>query len=219
VTAGSYTVSPQGTSGNLSHSTSVNVNVQTTIAGVKDVVNQDVGLGAIDNSGIGTSLLTKLSAAQTAQTGGQIQTELNILNATLMEIQAQAGKHIKTSWTDGSGQAYNPERVLATDVSALMSMAGANLVPNAIMGNVVTGTGAGLGNVSVNIFNSKNVLVATATSDSTGFFYFPVTNIFTSGSSYTVNVNLPKGYKSSAPANPTFTWNKLAVKLNSIVLN
>jgi len=50
------------------------VNVQTTIAGVKDGANLDLGLGAIDISGIATSLLSKLSAAQTSQTGGQLQT-------------------------------------------------------------------------------------------------------------------------------------------------
>ena len=203
----------------MSHSTSVSVNVQTTIAGVKNVVNLDLGLGAIDNSGIATSLLSKLSAAQTTQTGGQIQTEVNILDATLLEILAQGGKHIKTYWIDGSGQAYNPDAVLATDVTALMSMAGTNLLPNPIMGTVVNSTGAGLGNISVNIFNSNGALVATATSDSTGFFYFPVTSIFTSGSPYTLKVTLPKGYKSSSSASAWFTWKGSAVKLNSIVLN
>lgn len=183
------------------------------------MVNLDLGLGAIDKSGIATSLLSKLSAAQTTQTGGQIQTEVNILDATLMEIQAQAGKHIKTVWNDGTGQAYNPDAVLATDVTALISMAGANLVPNPITGNVVNGTGAGLGNISLNIFNSNGALVATTTSDSTGFFYFPVTSIFTSGSPYTLKVTLPKGYKSSSPAYAGFTWKGSAVKLNSIVLN
>ena len=219
VTAGSYTISETGKSGNLSHSASVSVNVQTTIAGVKDVINLDVGLGAIDNSGIATSLLSKLSTAQTTQTNGQIQTELNILDATLIELQAQAGKHIKTSWTDGSGQAYNPDAVLSTDVSALMSMAASNLVPNPVTGTVVNSSGAGLGNVSVNIFNSKNVLVATAVSDSTGFFYFPVTSNFSSGGAYTTKVSLPKGYKSSTPAATGFTWTGSMVKLNSIVLN
>ena len=111
----------------------MSVNVQTTIAGVKDVVNLDLGLGAIDISGIATSLLSKLSAAQTSQTGGQLQTEINILDATLIEIKAQAGKHIKTSWTDGSGQAYNPDAVLATDVTSLMAIASTNLIPNPVI--------------------------------------------------------------------------------------
>jgi len=193
------------------------VNVQTTIAGVKDGANLDLGLGAIDISGIATSLLSKLSAAQTSQTGGQVQTEVNILDATLMEIKAQAGKHIKTSWTDGSGQAYNPDAVLATDVTSLMAIASNNLIPNPIIGSIVNSSGVGLGNISVNIFNSQNVLVATATSDSTGFFYLPVTNIFTPGATYTAKVNLPKGYKSSSPA--AFTWKGLAVKLSNIVVN
>ena len=206
-----------GNSGNLTHSTSASVNVQTTIAGVKDVVNLDLGLGAIDISGIATSLLSKLSAAQTSQTGGQLQTEINILDATLIEIKAQAGKHIKTSWTDGSGQAYNPDAVLATDVTSLMAIASTNLIPNPIIGSIVNSSGVGLGNISVNIFNFQNVLVATATSDSTGFFYLPVTNSFTPGTTYTAKVNLPKGYKSSSPA--AFTWKGLAVKLSNIVVN
>jgi uncharacterized repeat protein (TIGR01451 family) len=219
VTAGSYTISETGTSGSLSHSASVSVNVQTTIAGVKNVINLDLGLGAIDVSGIATSLLSKLSAAQTTQTVGQIQTELNILNATLIEIQAQAGKHIKTSWTDGSGQAYNPDAVLATDVTALMSISGVNLVPNPIIGSIVNSTGSGIGNISVNVFNSKNVLVATATSDSTGFFYFPVTSVLTPGSTYTVKATSPKGYKSSTPGSVGFTWKSTPVNLSNIGLN
>jgi uncharacterized repeat protein (TIGR01451 family) len=219
VTAGSYTVNETGTSGALTHSTSVTVNVKTTIAGTANVINSDLGLGAIDNSGIGTALLSKLSVAQTALNGGQTQTEINVLQALLNQLYAQAGKHIKTAWVDRAGQSFNPDAVLVSDVTDLLVNAGANLKANPVTGSVVNASGAGTAGIVVNILNSKNVTVATATTDVSEFYYFPATSSLTSGSSYTVKVTVPKAYRNSAPSSQGFTWRGAAVTLNNFTVN
>jgi hypothetical protein len=219
VTAGTYTVTETGTSGTLTHSTSVTVNVKTTIAGVANVINADVGIGAIDNSGIGTALTSKLSVAQTALNAGQIQTEINTLQALLNQLYAQAGKHIKTSWVDGSGQSFNPDAVLVSDVSDLLVNAGANLKANPIIGSVVNASGVGISGLTVNILSSKNAAVATATTDVSGFCYFPATSGLVSGAGYTVKVTVPRAYKNSAPSSQSFTWRAVGVALNNFVLN
>jgi uncharacterized repeat protein (TIGR01451 family) len=219
VTAGTYTVTETGTSGSLSHQASVTVKVQTTIAGTANVINSDLKLGAIDLAGIATALTSKLNVSQSAQTAGQTQTEINTLQALLSQLNAQTGKHIKTNWLDGNGQAFNPAAVLVGDVTDLLVNAGANLKATPIIGNVVNNAGAGLSGLTVTLFNSKNVAVATATTDATGFCYFPVTSGLTPGASYSVKVTVPKTYRSSSPASQSFTWKSAAVGLTNFVLN
>ncbi len=219
VVAGSYTVNETGTSGALSHGASVTVNVQTTIAGIANVISGDLKLGAIDNAGVATALISKLAVAQSSQTAGQTQTEINTLQALLSQINAQTGKHIKTAWLDGTGQAYNPAGVLVGDVTDLLVNAGANLKATPIIGNVVSTTGTGLSGLTVNLLNSKNVMVANAATDATGFYYFPVTSGLTSGANYSVRVTVPKAYKNSTPSAQSFTWKAASVSLNTFVLN
>jgi uncharacterized repeat protein (TIGR01451 family) len=219
VTAGTYTVNETGTSGALSHGASVTVNVQTTIAGTASVINGDLKLGAIDNAGVATALTSKLAVAQSAQTAGQLQTEINTLQALLSQLNAQSGKHIKTSWLDGTGQSYNPAGILIGDVSDLLVNAGANLKATPIIGNVVNSMGVGISGLTVNLLNSKNVVVAKATTDVTGFYYFPVTSGLTSGSSYSMKVTVPKTFKNSSPSSQNFTWRSVAVALSNFVLN
>lgn len=218
VTAGSYTVSETGTSGTLTHSTSVTVNVQATIAGTINVIGADQALGCIDNSGISSALNSKLAAAQADITAGKIQEAVNTLEALLNQLQAQAGKHIKTSCKDSSGNTFNPDAVLIADVKALLASLGVT-VADPIVGNVLNASGAGILGLTVNILNSKNANVATAATDVTGFYYFPATGGLTPGASYTVKVTVPKGYKNSTPSSQSFTWKAVAVIPNNFVLN
>jgi uncharacterized repeat protein (TIGR01451 family) len=219
VTAGTYTVNETGTSGALTHSASVIVNVQTTIAGTKNVINSDLTLGAIDSSGVATALNAKLAVAQSAMDMGQTQTEINTLQALLSQLNELSGKHIKTYWLDGNGQAFNPAAVLIGDVSDLPVNAGANLKANPIIGNVVNTSGGGLSGLIVILLNSKNTAVASAATDATGFYYFAATSGLTPGVNYNVKVTVPKAYKNSSPASQGFTWKSAAVSLNNFVLN
>jgi uncharacterized repeat protein (TIGR01451 family) len=219
VTAGSYTVHVTGTSGALTHSASVSVNVQTTIAGTANVINTDVGLACIDNSGIGTALTSKLAVAQTALNAGETQVETNTLQATLDQLYAQAGKHIKTACLDGSGLSFNPDAVLVSDVNGLLVNAGANVNANPVTGNVVNANGVGIPGVTVSILNSAKATVATATTDVSGFYYFPADSGLTLGTSYSVRASVPAPYGGSKPFSQEFTWRAVGVSLSNFVLN
>jgi uncharacterized repeat protein (TIGR01451 family) len=219
VTTGTYTVNVTGTSGTLTHSTSITVNVVATIPGMMNVINTDQGLGCIDNSGIIGALQSKLNAAQNAFNSGQTQVEINTLQALLNQLYAQAGKHIKTACTDDSGQSFNPDAVLVSDVNALLVNAGANLKANPIIGNVTNASGAGLAGLTVNILNSRNATIATATTDATGFYYYAATGGLSSGASYSVKVTVPKAYRNSTPSSQSFTWRLVGVALNNFVVN
>src|SRR3954466_14340509 len=70
---------------------------------------------------------------------------LNVLRGTTTDqLYAQSGKHIKTSWVDGSGLQFNPDGVLVSDVTDLPVNAGANLKANPIVGYVVNTSSVGL---------------------------------------------------------------------------
>jgi uncharacterized repeat protein (TIGR01451 family) len=219
VAVGTYTMNETGTSGALSHTASVTVNVQTTIAGTKNVINSDLKLGAIDSAGIATALNAKLAVAQSATDAAQTQTGINTLQALLSQLNAQSGKHIKTYWLDGNGQPFNPAAVLIGDVTDLLVNAGANLKATPIIGNVVNASGVGVSGLTVNVLNSKNVSAASATTDVTGFYYFPATSGLTTEANYTVKVTVPKSYRNSSPSSQNFTWKSAAVSLDNFVLN
>jgi uncharacterized repeat protein (TIGR01451 family) len=219
VTSGTYTVSVTGTAGSLTHSTSVTVSVQVTIGGTVNVINADQALGCIDNSGISGALKSKLNAVQMDIAAGKIQEAINTLMALLNQLQAQAGKHIKTSCTDSQGNVFNPDAVLIADVKALLASLGVNVSADPIMGNVVTGNGAGISGITVSILNSKNAIFATAITDVTGFYYFPATGGLVTGANFTVKVSVPKTYKNSSPSSQNFTWKVASVLLNNFVLN
>lgn len=218
VTVGTYTVTATGTSGSLSHSFDVTVNVVTSLPSMMGVVNGDLSLGCIDNSGIGGALNAKLSAALNALNGGQTQTEVNTLQALLNQINAQAGKHIKTACVDGSGSTFNPAATLISDVNNLLSNAGAS-PKDPIMGNVVNTSAAGVPGVAVSLLTSKNATVATVTTDAMGYYYFPATSGLTSGASYNVKVTVPKAYRNASPSSQSLTWKSAAVSLSNFVLN
>jgi hypothetical protein len=80
-------------------------------------------------------------------------------------------------------------------------------------------SGAGSRGLPVNILNSKNATVATATTDATGFYYYAATGGLSSGSSYTVKVTVPKATRNSTPSSQSFAWKAVGVTRNNFVLN
>jgi hypothetical protein len=168
-------------------------------------VNEFLGLGCIDNSGIANSLVSKVGAVKNAIANGQIQTAINILSAFITEVQAQAGKHISTTCTAG-GHTYHPVQTLIGDAQYLLGTLGAQLKADPILGSVLNSTLLGVSGATVNLLNSTKAVVATATTDVTGFYYFAATGGLTVGKTYTVKATLPTGYKSSMPASQSFNW-------------
>ena len=195
---------------------SVVFTIVVTFDSLKGDVNDLVSLGCIDN--ISQSLLAKISAAQNQNGKGQTQAAINTLSALIYEVQAQAGKHISTTCTDSSGRPFNPVQLLVGDTQYLQGTLG-QLKPNPVIGSVLNANNAGINGVTVNLVNSSKTVIATATTDSAGLFYFADTSGLTGGANYTVKVTLPKGYKSSTPASQAFAWNAVGVTLSNFVLN
>jgi len=212
VTAGSYGLLITGTSSSpsLTHSTGTMIVVTPTTGGIKNVISSFLTTGAIDKSGIATSLASKLTTAKTYISAGDSQTAVNVLGALLNEVNAQSGKHISAS----------AAAALVTDTQALETSLGTNLRPDPVLGCVVGNSSNGaIAGVTVSVVNSANAVVATTTTDSTGLYFFPLTRNWTLGAGYTVKVALPKGYKSSTPASQAFTWQANEATLRNFVLN
>jgi hypothetical protein len=68
---------------------------EPTISSLRACVQHAADEGFIDNQGVTNSLLAKLDAAQAALDRGQTGVAINLLNAFIHEVQAQAGKHIQ----------------------------------------------------------------------------------------------------------------------------
>jgi hypothetical protein len=216
VAAGSFQLAIQGTSGTLTHSTPVTVTVAATPGGVTQVISTVTALGCIDNSGIANALTMKLANAQASIAAGDTKSAINTLTALLHELNAQAGKHIKTTCTDANGNTFNPVQVLIADVQALLtSLGAASIKPNPIMGNAVTTSGVGVAAATVSLVNSAKTTIASTTTDATGFYFFAKTSVLTSGTTYTVMVKPPKLYKSAT--SPSFKWTATVVMADSIV--
>jgi SdrD B-like domain len=190
--------------------------ITVTFDSLKGDVNELVSLGCVDN--ISQSLLSKISAAQNLNGKGQTQAAINTLSALINETQAQAGKHISTTCTDPSGRPFNPVQLLLGDTQYLQGTLG-QLKPNPVIGSALNSNNVGINGVTVNLVNSSKTVIATATTDSVGLFYFADTSGLTVGANYTVKVTLPKGYKSSTPASHAFTWKAVEVALSNFVLN
>jgi len=120
VTPGPYSLTVTGTSGALSHSTPLSVAVSATTGSVTQVVGTDQAAGCIDNSGIANSVKSKLAEAQADINAGNIQQAKSVLNDLLNFLQAQRGKHIKTTCTV-NGVTFDPDAVLIADVQALLA--------------------------------------------------------------------------------------------------
>jgi len=210
-----FALTVTGTSGSLSHSTTVNVAVTATPASTSNLIGDLLNARCIDNAGIANALTSKLSAAQSA---ANVQTAINTLTALKNQIQAQAGKHIATSCSI-AGAAFNPVTALLFDVQGLIDSLRVSLIPDPITGYVVNSLGVGVPGATVSILNGAGNTVATATTDITGFYFLATTGILTPGA-YTIAVSsIPAGYASSTPANQPLAWQGTAIVLSNFVLN
>ena len=189
-----------------------------------DSLEQDVNLllafGCIDNGGIAGSLISKIEAAKSRIAAGDTHSAINTLGALLNQLLAQAGKHISTSCTDPNTQTqFNPAQLLINDLQALLANLKTAGVVNPIMGYVLTATD-GVGGAIVSLLDANNVVVATANTDATGFYFFAQTNALVTGASYTVRVStIPKPNVTSIPASQTFIWSAAQVGLDNFLLN
>jgi len=217
ITPTNFSLNASGAYGALTHSVPVSVTVVATPASVSNVVNQILSGGCIDNSGISNGFKSKLAAAQSAISAGKIQVAVNMLAALLNQLQAQSGKHVSTSCTL-NGITFNAAAALIMDVQSMITAL--NLMPNPVIGYVANGSGIGLAGATVSILSGTNTTMASATTDSTGFYYFPNTAIFSIGTNYTAkSTALPSPYKSTSPPSQTFTWQGTLAKLNAFTAN
>jgi hypothetical protein len=69
-------------------------NDMSTVESLQMCVQHSYEQGHIDNKGVARSLFAKLDAAQAAIDGGQPAVAINILQAFVQEVEAQAGVHI-----------------------------------------------------------------------------------------------------------------------------
>jgi hypothetical protein len=137
-----------------------------------------------------------------------------MLIAIIAFIKVGGGGIFSTSCTIG-GQTFNPVDVLFADVRALLATLKTGAAANPVMGYVVNGTNGALAGVNVSILGTSN----TATTDSTGFYFFANTLTLALGSSFTTQVTgFPNGFTTSTPAAQTFTWQGAAVSLGNFVL-
>jgi hypothetical protein len=220
VPPGLYTFNVQGTSGPLTHSTPVNLTVVATPESVIQVIGTLEALGCIDSAGVSNAFSVKLARAKAAINAGDTQTAINILTALLNQIQAQAGKHIKSSCTDSNGVLFDPVAVLIANVQSLLTSLGSTAQGNPVMGYVANASSLELCDAVVSLLDSSRRVVATAKSDATGFYFFAETRLLKARANYTVKVTaLPKPYKKSTPASQTFTWGGTAITLPRFVLN
>jgi hypothetical protein len=194
-----------------------------TPAGIATVIANLLASGCIDNSGIANALTSKLSAAQSAINGGQIQTAINTLGAFQSQVQTQSGKHISNSCTttftlivtgtslgevhlasvNVSDTSTNAGGILAADAaSAITRLAGVNTA-DPIVGTVANAPPG----TFVTILNAAGTVtvLSPTTTDATGFYYFANTGL-TKGVSYTIKVSKPAGFNGVTPGSQTFTW-------------
>lgn len=149
-------------SANVTASSVLNVGLSTntTVAGVTAIVANLLVNSCIDNPGIANALTSKLSAAQMAIDGRQIQAAINILNAFNNQVRAQAGKHIAASCTTifpllvtgtlfsgeirltSANVALAPATLLSTEVQGIISSLKASLATaDPLTGFVVNSSG------------------------------------------------------------------------------
>lgn len=211
-----FTLTVTGASGSLSHSASANVTVTATATSTSNSIGDMLNAGCIDNAGIGNALTSKLSASQSA---ASVQTAINTLTALKNQIQAQAGKHIHTACTIG-GLAFNPVSVLLLDVQALIDSLRVSVIPDPITGYVVNSSGVGVAGAAVSILDAGGNVVATATTDITGFYFFATMSVLTPSASYSVAVTaLPIGFMTTTPPSPAFIWSGSGLMIGDFVLN
>jgi hypothetical protein len=151
-------------------------------------------------------LTSKLSAAQSYINAGDPLDAINTLTALKNQLNAQSGKHIATSCSIG-GVTFNPATTLVKDVQSLIDSLRVGTLADPITGYVVNSSGVGIPGASVTMLNSGGTVVATATTDITGFYYFATTGgVLTVNANYTIQVTGLAGYSTSAPTSQAFTW-------------
>jgi hypothetical protein len=183
------------------------VTVVASPAGISSVVGQLLAAGCIDNAGIANALTAKLAAAQSAINAGNLKTAINILSAFIDQVQAQSAKHILASCTL-AGVTFNPAAVLIADARSIIESLAVTATPNVITGSVVTATGSGISGATLSLVDRvSGKTLATATTDVTGFYFFPTTGLLSAGGTYSVSVTgFPAGFTSSSLAAQTFIW-------------
>lgn len=161
----------------------------------------------------------KLAAAQSAINAGNLKTAINILSAFIHEVQAQSGKHILASCTV-AGVTINPAAVLIADARSIIDSLAVTATPNSITGSVVTATGSGISGATLSLVDlASGTTLATATTDVTGFYFFPTTSLLRAGGTYSVSVTgFPAGFWSSSPAY-LFTWAGSPMSFSNFNLN
>ena len=192
----------------------VNFTITVTLASTATDVANLTAFGCIDS--ISQSLTAKIGAALNAYNKGQIQTAINILQATIYEVQAQGGIHISTTCKDPNGVSFNAVHVLLGDLQYLLGSLAGQLKPNPITGSVVSGSGP-LNGATVNLLSGAKTVVASTPTDAFGFYYFADVRGLAASFNYAVTVVLPKGFKYSSPASVNFTWTGNPITGNFIV--
>ena len=219
-TPSTFTLTITGTSGSLTHSTTASVTANADSSSITNVIGQLLSFNCVDSSGIGNALTKKLSAAQAFISAGAFQDAINTLTALISQLQAQSGKHISVSCTI-NGASFNSVTALITDVQSLIDSLRVSALGNPITGYVVDSTGVGVADATVSILDaSGSTVIATATTDITGFDYMATTGVLISVAGYSLAVTgLPAGFMSVSPANQPFMWQGTAVVFANFVLN
>jgi HYR domain len=190
---------------------------QASPGDLSTVVGQLLAAGCIDNAGIANALTAKLAAAQSAISAGNLKTAINILSAFIHQVQAQSGKHILASCTL-AGVTFDPAAVLIADARSIIDSLTMTATPNPITGSVVTATGSGISGATVSLVDSSGKTLAIATTDVTGFYFFPTTGLLSTNGTYSVSVTgLPTGFTSSSSAQ-IFTWTGSPISFSNFTL-
>jgi hypothetical protein len=190
---------------------------QASPGDLSTVVGQLLAAGCIDNAGIANALTAKLSAAQSAITAGNLKTAINILSAFIDQVQAQSAKHILASCML-AGVTINPAAILVADARSIIDSLRVTATPNPITGSVTTASGSGISGATVSLVDSGGKTLATATTDVTGFYFFPTTGLLSTNGTYSISVTgLPAGFTSSSPAQ-IFTWAGSPISFSNFTL-
>lgn len=111
--------------------------------------------------------------------------------------------------------AFNPSNTLLIDAQSLINSLRTSDIADPITGYVVNSANVGVPGTAVSMVDSNGNILATATTDITGFYYFPTTGVLTVGSNYTIVVTgLPAGFTTSTPASQAFAWQGTGLAFN-----
>jgi hypothetical protein len=106
------------------------------------------------------------------------------------------------------------------DVEGLIDSVRVSAIADPITGYVVNASGVGVPGATVSILDAGGNIVAIASTDITGYYFFATTGVLIPGATYTVVTGLPAGFLNSAPtASPAFTWTGTGMMIGNFVLN